>query len=554
MKIFKLLNPLLLFLFFAVISSGCSFRAKQATESQPSSESYPTETTQEETMKKDESMHSDDYWNVNYDGIKTSKINVGVSVHDPSIYYENDTFYIFGTHMASAKSSDGKHFSYLGNGYSKTNAVYSDLWAEDSHVFDYAGDKDSIIPTDDGNCHVWAPDVIYNKAMGCYCLYYCTSSTWNASNLCYATADNIEGPYTWQGALIYSGFTSKSIDATNVTDYVEKEEALNRYTLGGGSYKYNNYPNAIDPHVFYDEDDRLWMVYGSWSGGIFLLELNEKTGEVIHPEDDKDNEIDAYFGKRLMGGKHKSIEDPYILYDKTSGYYYLFVSYGSLTRTGGYQIRVFRSDKVDGEYIDMNGKRPLESDLSHAISGLKLSGNYMLPSLSVAYMATGHNSTLVTDDGKYFICYHTRFNSNTEYHEPRIKQFFLNYEGWPCILPYPYDNEKIAENGYSLSDITGKYYFINQGISMDDAIASPEYMELNPDGSLDGKDITGTWSYTENTPYMKITYTDNRNEETTYSGIFCKQYDEAGNEVMIFSAVGNKKVSSTLSTPLAPHS
>lgn len=38
------------------------------------------------------------------------------------------------------------------------------------------------------------------------------------------------------------------------------------------------YPHAIDPVVFYDESGKLWMVYGSWSGGIYMLELDENTG------------------------------------------------------------------------------------------------------------------------------------------------------------------------------------------------------------------------------------------------------------------------------------
>lgn len=102
----------------------------------------------------------------------------------------------------------------------------------------------------------------------------------------------------------------------------------------------------------------MWMVYGSWSGGIFLLQLDEKTGKVIHPAADADRNADAGFGKRLIGGGHKSIEGPYILYDPDSDYYYLYVSYGSLTREGGYQIRVFRSKTVNGDYTDMKGQSP----------------------------------------------------------------------------------------------------------------------------------------------------------------------------------------------------
>ena len=75
------------------------------------------------------------------------------------------------------------------------------------------------------------------------------------------------------------------------------------------------------------------------------------------------------------------------MYDANTDYYYLFVSYGTLTSNGGYQIRVFRSKTVDGEYVDMNGEYPQKSAM-HENYGLKLSGNYKLPSLDRAYMDT----------------------------------------------------------------------------------------------------------------------------------------------------------------------
>lgn len=224
-------------------------------------------------------------------------------------------------------------------------------------AFAYSGSKNSLIKTDDKQVHVWAPDVIYNETTGLYYMYYCTTSTWNASNLCYGTSTTPEGPYEWQGALIYSGFNRKTISGTDVLDYVDEDYAYKNY-IKGAQYNYEDYPNAIDPTVFYDADGRMWMVYGSWSGGIFLLEIDKTTGLVIHPEADKANNVDPYYGKRLLGGGHISIEGPYIMYDETSGYYYLFVSYGALTSNGGYQVRVFRSKTVDGEYVDMNGKYP----------------------------------------------------------------------------------------------------------------------------------------------------------------------------------------------------
>lgn len=473
-------------------------------------------------------------FNVNFDGIATGAVNSGVSVHDPSVLKVDGTYYIFGSHMSAAKCEDLLSWKFVANGYGARNPVYGQIYSVQDTAFAYAGSKTSAIPTDDGGVHVWAPDVIYNKATGLYYMYYCTTSTWCASNLCYGVSESPEGPYEWRGALIYSGFTPDTLDKTNVLDYVSKDYAEDNY-LKGSKYNYEDCPNAIDPSVFYDGSGRLWMVYGSWSGGIFLLELDEKTGEVIHPQADPENNVDPYFGKRLIGGGHKSIEGPYILYDAASGYYYLFVSYGSLVSTGGYQIRVFRSETPDGTYVDMNGQYPTEN-ANHAYYGLKLSGNYNLPSLEKAYMATGHNSALCDTDGKNYVIYHTRFANSGEVHSPRVHQFLVNEEGWPCMLPYQTQGETVSATGYSKEEMVGRYYVINQGTGIDAEIAQPVILYLNPSGKVVGQDVTGTWTSKNGTYYMTITL-----EDITYSGVFCSMPDEAGTQVMTFSAVGGNE-------------
>ena len=473
---------------------------------------------------------------VDYENIEIAETIKDVAVHDPSIIEENGIYYIFGSHMAAAKSTDLTNWTLIGNGYSGKNKVFTDLKNYDSGEFDYAGNKASLNPTDDKEPHVWAPDVIYNKAQGLYYMYYCTSSNWNTSNIVYATSETIDGPYEWKGTLIYSGFTIDTIGATNVLDYVDEETAIEEYTKKAGyEYNYKKYPNAIDPTVFYDADGRMWMVYGSWSGGIFLLEIDETTGEVIHPKADSKNNIDPYFGKRLLGGGHTSIEAPYILYDEAAGYYYLYVAYGELTREGGYQIRVFRSETVDGEYVDMNGACPTIGD-ANGFYGLKLSGNYYLPSLERGYMATGHCSAMIDEDGKRYICYHTRFDMQSETHATRVKQYFINEEGWPCMLPYATSGETISESGYDKEEIVGRYYVINQGMGIDSDIAEPFILYLNDDKTVTGEEVEGTWRVTDGSCYMHITYDDKE-----YSGVFCKMKDEAGTDVMTFTSVGSNE-------------
>lgn len=483
-----------------------------------------------------EALPADLDFTVNYDGIKTAKIEAGVSVHDPSIVKADGKYYIFGSHMSTAVSEDLRTWTSLGDGYKVKDQIYYELMAN-KEAFAYAGSKNSVIPTDDRAWHVWAPDAIYNDETGLYYLYFCTTSTWNASNLCYATSESIEGPYEWQGALIYSGFTAKTLDDTDVAEYVDRDTAKDRYIKKSDEYNFNKYPNAIDPTVLYDGEGRLWMVYGSWSGGMYLLELDKSTGEVIHPQEDEANRVDPYFGKRLLGGNHSSIEAPYILYDAESGYYYLFVSYGGLAREGGYQIRVFRSETIDGDYVDMNGAYPMDTNNpEHYPYGLKLSGNYFLPSLEMGYMATGHNSAFVDEDGKKYIVNHTRFDNKTEEHEPRVHQFIVNEEGWPCMLPYATDGETVSESGYGMADVAGRYYVINQGTAIDAEIAQPFILYLDESGKVYGDGVEGSWEMKNNTCYMKVSYKD-----TDYSGVFCRMNDEAGTQVMTFSAVGNNE-------------
>ena len=68
--------------------------------------------------------------------------------------------------------------------------------------------------------------------MGKYVMYYCTTFTWCASNLCYGVSDTPDGPFEWKGALIYSGFTKDTIQHTNVLDVVSEDHAYSCYFRG----------------------------------------------------------------------------------------------------------------------------------------------------------------------------------------------------------------------------------------------------------------------------------------------------------------------------------
>jgi hypothetical protein len=74
---------------------------------------------------------------------------------------------------------------------------------------------------------------------------------------------------------------------------------------GVTSYDARTMPNTLDPDVFYDAKGRLWMLYGSYSGGLFILEMDEKTAK---PKPGQG------YGRHLAGGDHAPIEGGYMLY------------------------------------------------------------------------------------------------------------------------------------------------------------------------------------------------------------------------------------------------
>ena len=95
------------------------------------------------------------------------------------------------------------------------------------------------------------------------------------------------------------------------------------------------------------------------------------------------------------------------------------------------------------------------------------------------------------------------------------------------------EGETIAESGYGISEVAGTYYVIDQGTSISARIAQPVKLVLMENGNVYGENLEGTWSMENGTCYMTLTYGGKE-----YNGVFCQMKDEAGTDVMTFSAVG----------------
>lgn len=434
-----------------------------------------------------------------------------VSVHDPSVVKVEDTYYVFGSHMASAKSDDLMNWTQLTTSVKDANVIFGEVTEKFEEAMTWA-ETDTF----------WAPDAI-QLADGRYYFYYNTcrgDSPLSALGL--AVADTIEGPYEDLGVFLKSGMWGQESPAGTVYDATV-------------------HPNVVDPSVFFDQEGRLWMMYGSYSGGIYILEMNTETGFPLKGQG---------YGKKILGGNHLRIEAPYVMYSPESDYYYLFLSFGGLGADGGYNIRVARSKNPDGPYEDANGLDMIKckgkngaffDDSMASAFGAKLMGNFQFnhvdgesgKKITSGYVSPGHNSTYYNEEtDEYYMIFHTRFTLRGEQHEVRVHQMYLNEDDWFVIAPHPYTAQEQLD--YSEVDVSGDYKFINHDKDITAQVKVSSLVTLNPDHTISGA-VEGTWSYDRHQKYLNLTIDD-----VTYKGVVSHQWNEDTQcYVMTFSAMSD---------------
>lgn len=418
------------------------------------------------------------------------------SVHDPSVMKIDSTYYVVGSHMASAKTDDLMQWFQISTGPTKGNKLAPNISEDFKEALEWSE-----------TTTFWAGDWI-QLADGRYYMYYCNCKGDSPrANLGLAIADAPEGPYVNQGIFLKSGM-------------------WNEISPDGSIYDATKHPNAIDPDVFFDNDGKLWMVYGSYSGGIFIMEMDPDTGLPLP---------DQGYGKKLLGANHVRIEGPYIIYSPETEYYYLFLSFGGLDTSGGYNIRVCRSKTPDGPYYDalgqdmINCRGPIGSffnDRAIEKYGVKLMGNYQFKtneveaaSYTTGYKSPGHNSAYYdSETGEYFLIFHTRFTAKGESHEIRIHQMFLNEDGWFVVAPKRYGGEKLTS--FTKEQLTGNYKVVAHGTDITADVKYSEIVMLEEDGSVTGA-YSGSWILGSDGVTAEITL-----DGVKYNGVFLRQYDD----------------------------
>ena len=266
--------------------------------------------------------------------------------------------------------------------------------------------KMESMPTWNGYEGLWAPDV--TRIGDKYVMYYAHSQwmgdLWDKCGVGVAISDNIAGPYKDLGKL----FTSREI----------------------GVY------NSIDPNLFIEDDGRLFLAWGSYWGGLYIIELSSD-GLSIKPGAQK-VQLTAPDFEGCMLHKH-------------NGYYYLFASCGTCCEENKstYTTVVGRATSLFGPYYDRAGGRMLDGKYHVVISNNRY------------FKGTGHNAEINTDDaGNDWIYYHAYEEKSPGTGRILMMDRVRWEDDWPvinngfpadCQVPAPYIRDYAADPAITAS-------------------------------------------------------------------------------------------------------
>ena len=266
--------------------------------------------------------------------------------------------------------------------------------------------------------------------------------------------------------------------------------------------------NAIDPSITVDPSNgKWWMHYGSFFGGLYCVELNPETGLPL-AEGDR-----GHLVARRANYKKDNLEAPEIIYNPELKEYFLFVSYDPLMTT--YNVRVGRSDKAEGPFMDYFGKELKDTTNNFPI----LTAPYRFKN-HPGWAGTAHCAVFTSDDGQYFMAHQGRLSPQNQMMDLHIRQVFFTEEGWPVVSPERYAGSKSRK--FSAADLAGEWEVIRvqeplyerqleagqilwgEGELQDEEWDMSRLLHLEKDGKLG--ENKGTWDFADVKQSLRLTF------------------------------------------------
>jgi len=302
-------------------------------------------------------------------------------------------------------------------------------WTAGQAVFpttDYPSWIASAVPGFTGS--FWAPDIAYfnNK----YHLYYAVSTLGNQTSaiglVTNPTLDTAAPDYQWtdQGPVIQSA----------------------------PGYRYN----AIDASIIQTPEGRVWMSFGSYWDGIYMMELDPSTGMRLSTRVTPTRVAD-----------NSSIEASYVYHH--GDYHYLFVNYDTCCSgvDSTYNIRVARSTNVTGPFVDQDGVGMINSG-----------GGTLFLGSEEQYIGPGHIG-IFEDQGVDWFGYHYYDGNADGAPTYNLRTLLWSDDGWPIAGPSLSPADLNLDGAVDLTD-----YGILSNHMLQSA-ASHADGDMNGDGNVD---------------------------------------------------------------------
>jgi len=442
----------------------------------------------------------------NYTGIASwtnrSQWNLA-NVHDPTVEKCGEYYYMYQTDASYGNATDGHgHYPYRRSKDLVTwdfmGTAFADVpaWVKDSLNNKRARMSPALPAIQNPSYGCWAPCI--RKVGNKYRLYYSVVVTDPIVGTDYNTS--------WSERAFIGLAESDDLATNNWVDkgmvICSEPDGVKTYTRNGGNdwdayFKFN----AIDPSFIITPTGEHWLIYGSWHSGIAALKLNATTGKP-----DKLETL-ADYGVRIAGrgnsstNRWQALEAPEIIYNETTGYYYLFLAYDELSVA--YNTRVARSRTITGPFLGMDGANVTVGAECWPMVTHPYAFNNHTGWVGISHCAVFQNP----DTKEWFYSSQGRLpkdvpgiNVSNAVMMGHVRSIQWTEDGWPVVAPERYaavPKTTITEQALvgTWEQITMQYQYqvLQKSVSI----------TLSADKKVSGS-ITGTWSFNSTTGILDI--------------------------------------------------
>ena len=212
-------------------------------------------------------------------------------------------------------------------------------------------------------------------------------------------------------------------------------------------------PRAMDPAVLSDDDGKLWLIFGSHAGGVYVTELDAETKKLKDkpdvPETTEHSERFTHIAQHMNDEDTESeLEAAYIY--KNDGYYYLFNNWGGCCNgsSSTYYITMGRSDTITGPYLDKDG-----GDMANG------AGTHFLDAED-RFIGPGHAGITQLEDDSHIFTYHFYDGNDNGVSKLGVRALTWGDDGWPILGEHLVDQPPYSSNNSNDGDDESNGEFI----------------------------------------------------------------------------------------------